>query len=107
MDNVRHLLDLLDIHRRNASLLVKQRASFGNALVPQHIMSSLNEARGNISRIKQQLTGIDDIPGVDFDIYTDASAAIDDLVARLRELPEDIQREVIEEWDDFLNKLDY
>lgn len=70
--DVQHQIGLIKIYRRNLELLTRQRAAFGNNLVPQHINSGIEEARDKINGIKTILREhynvvVEDMPGIDFD----------------------------------------
>lgn len=109
MSDVEQQLNLLNIYRRNLSLLIIQQATFGSSLVPQHIVSGITDARNNIARIKNTLRNyyhiaIADVPG-DFD--SDITAAHNNLLARLKELPENIQQDFIAEFIDMIDNADY
>lgn len=109
MNDIESQQRLLNIYRRNISLLLTQQATFGSSLVPQHIVSGITDARSNITRIKNTLRNyyhiaVTDVPG-DFD--DELTAAHNNLLARLKELPEDIQQDFITEFIDMIDNADY
>lgn len=109
MNAAQHELRLLNYARQRLSALLEQRTIFGNSTAP-HITTEIRNIRKEIVVHKQILADeysyeMDDMPGIDFD--NTSSSAIEALIVRLKELPEDIQAEVIEEWNDFLDRLDY
>lgn len=72
IDNVLTQFNLIEIHRRNASLLIKQRAQYDHD-VPLHILNALNQARQSIASIKQLLKtkyneSVNHLDGIDYDL---------------------------------------
>lgn len=107
--DIDHQLNILEIHRRNLQLLTKQHSLHTESYVPPHIASSINTARGEIARIKNTLRNyyhiaVADVPG-DFD--DELTAAHNNLLARLKELPENIQQSFIDEFIDMIDNADY
>jgi len=50
-----HLLELLDIHRKNYQLVMSQYDKWGSALVPQIIMHNLEEAEDRVLETTREL----------------------------------------------------